>query len=143
MPKGSGPSSSQATSGDTKLGSSSWAFARAISSGVMDLKRSSTVRPPDGTATGWSLYVSEFDLLWEKINMAPPASTLVDSSLGLDADLAGTLHPKYGRPRSIAALPRGSGLLISTSRSWVVRFDPASGAFLALAMLEFVFLGEG
>ena len=88
-------------------------------------------RPGSGSTTGWSLYISELDKLYEKIDMAPPASTRVDSSLGLDA--AGTLHPRYGRPRSIAALPRGAGLLISTSKSWVVRFDPASGAFVPLA----------
>ena len=38
-----------------------------------------------GSTTGWSLYISEFDILWEKPSVPAPASTLVDASLGLDA----------------------------------------------------------
>src|SRR5262249_26052437 len=33
--------------------------------------------PPSGSTTGWSLYVSEFALLWEKPSVQPPASTFV------------------------------------------------------------------
>ncbi len=79
-----------------------------------------------GSTTGWSLYVAEFDFLFEKPSVAPPASTLVDSSLGLV--VAGTLPPRYGTPRALAASPSGRTLWVSTSGGWVLEFDPLTGA---------------
>jgi len=85
------------------------------------------------SSTGWSLYVSEFDHLWEKPNMPAPASTLVDSSLGFGAErsLACAPHPRFGRPLVLAPLPRtslpGVGGLIGTSGGWVLAFDGRTG----------------
>jgi hypothetical protein len=81
--------------------------------------------PGSGSTTGWSLYVAEFDYLWEKPGVAAPASTLVDSTLGLVA--AGSVPPRYGRPRAIAAAPQ-ERLWVSTALGWVLELDPATGA---------------
>jgi len=88
-----------------------------------------------GSTTGWSLYVSEFDFLWQKPSVPPPASVLVDSSLGIAAgrSLAGAPHPKYGKPRVLVPAPRrpgqgGTGGLIGTAAGWVLAFEPESGA---------------
>jgi hypothetical protein len=93
--------------------------------------------PSSGSTTGWSLYVSEFDFLWEKPSVAAPASTFVDSSLGLVAGIgrtqAGTFHPQYGQPRAIAAAPFGSGIVTSTSQGWVLALDVATGEAVPIA----------
>jgi hypothetical protein len=89
--------------------------------------------PGSGSTTGWSLFISEFDYLWEKIDMAPPASTLVDSSLGLVAGGGRTVHPRYGRPRSLAASRTGDELLISTAKGWVLALDLDTGALAPIA----------
>ena len=93
--------------------------------------------PGSGSTTGWSLYVSEFDFLWEKISVAAPASTYVDSSLGLMAGVGraqtGVFHPQYGQPRAIAAAPFGGGIVASTSQGWVLALDVATGEVAPLA----------
>jgi hypothetical protein len=82
-----------------------------------------------GSTTGWSLYVSEWDFLWEKPSVQPPASVLVDASLGISVgrSLAGAPNPTYGKPRVLVPGPRGAGGLIGTAAGWVLAFDPASG----------------
>jgi hypothetical protein len=88
-----------------------------------------------GSTTGWSLYISEFDNLWERPSVPPPAPTLVDATLGLtagDRTLAGAPHPSHGKPRTLAAVPgvpgrAGATLLLGTAESWVLALDPASG----------------
>lgn len=86
-----------------------------------------------GSTTGWSLYVSEFDWLWQKPSVPPPASTLVDASLGLTVGrtLAGTPHPRYGKPRVLVPAPprpgQAAGGLIGTAAGWVLAFDAESG----------------
>jgi hypothetical protein len=88
-----------------------------------------------GSVTGWSLYISEFDNLWERPSVPPPAPTLVDATLGLtagDRTLAGAPHPSHGKPRTLAAAPgvpgrAGATLLLGTAGSWVLALDPLSG----------------
>ncbi len=87
-----------------------------------------------GSTTGWSLYVSEFDFLWQKPSVPAPAETLVDASLGLTLarTVAGTPHPRYGKPRVLVPAPhrpgQGSGGgLIGTATGWVLAFDAESG----------------
>lgn len=88
-----------------------------------------------GSVTGWSLYVSEFDNLWEKPSVQPPAATLVDSSFALRVGrvLAAAPRPEFGRPRVLAPAPGGSGVLIGTATGSVLVVDPASGAVELLA----------
>jgi hypothetical protein len=93
-------------------------------------------RPGSGSTTGWSLYVSEFDYIWEKPSVPAPASTLVDASLGLVAGgrhVAGSVNPRFGRPRTMALAQDGTTLLVATSKSHVIAIDPATGAVLDLA----------
>jgi len=91
------------------------------------------------SATGWSLYVAEFDHLWERPGVPAPASTLVDSSLGFSAErsLACAPHPRFGRPLVLAPLPRtslpGVGGLIGTAGGWVLAFDGRTGAVRPVA----------
>ncbi len=114
------------------------AFAR-LGSGYLNHPSGLAIAPStsgSGSTTGWSLYVAEFDNLWEKAGVPAPASTLVDSSLGLGASVAGTIPPRYGRPRAITAAPGATGrarLLVSTSRGWLLSLDPASGAVEPMA----------
>jgi hypothetical protein len=95
-----------------------------------------------GSVTGWSLYISEFDNLWEKPSVPPPAATLVDATLGFTAGrtVAGTPHPSNGRPTTLApaaGIPgrRGGGevLLVGTAASRVLALDPTSGSIEPVA----------
>jgi len=99
-----------------------------------------------GSTTGWSLYVSEFDFLWEKPSVPAPAATLVDSSLGLTASLGRTLagapDPRFGKPRAIAAAPFAPGILIATSEGWVLGLDPYTGVVEPVAGPEQGLRGE-
>jgi hypothetical protein len=87
-----------------------------------------------GSVTGWSLYVCEFDNLWEKPSVPPPASVLVDASLGLSVGrtVAVAPHPRLGAPRVLAPAP-GGGILIGTAGGVVLAADPTSGDTLELA----------
>jgi hypothetical protein len=101
--------------------------------------------PAAGSTTGWSLYVSEFDFLWEKPSFPPPAATLVDSSLGLSIDrtLAAAPHPSFGKPTVLGPAPRGApGVLVGTATGWVLAVDPWSGAVQPIAGPEQGLRGE-
>ena len=86
-----------------------------------------------GSTTGWSLYVSEFDNLWERASFPPPASTFVDASLGLvfGRSLFAAPDPRHGRPTAIAPAS-GGGVLIATAAGVIHRIDP-SGALARFA----------
>jgi len=87
-----------------------------------------------GSTTGWSLYIAEFDNLWEKPSYPAPASPFVDASLGLVAGrrVAAAPDPRLGRPRALAPAP-GGGVLVATSQGVIHRLDPASGALSVFA----------
>lgn len=96
-----------------------------------------------GSTTGWSLYVAEFDNLWERPSVPAPAATLVDSSLGLvGRTLAGAPHPRYGRPTVIAAAPRGTRVWLGTASGYVLALEPDSGALTPLFGPENGLCGE-
>jgi len=108
------------------------AFER-IGSGYLNHPSGLAIAPStsgSGSTTGWSLYVSEFDNLWEKPSVPAPASTLVDSSLGLHVARTPAVmpEPRFGLPRVLAPAPRGAGVLIGTATGSVLLADPASGA---------------
>jgi hypothetical protein len=111
-----------------------------IGSGYLNRPSGLAIAPStsgSGSTTGWSLYVSEFDFLWEKPSVPPPASTLVDSSLGLTLGraLAGAPHPRHGRPSVLAPLPGplGAALLLGTEAGWLLALDACSGAVRPVA----------
>jgi len=97
-----------------------------------------------GSTTGWSLYVAEFDNVWEKPGVPPPASTLVDSSLGfrVGRSVAAAPNPTFGKPRVIAAAANGTGALVGTAEGWVLEVDPHGGAVQPLAGPESGLVGE-
>jgi hypothetical protein len=97
-----------------------------------------------GSTSGWSLYVSEFDNLWEIPSVAAPAATLVDASLGLVAGRrpAASPHPRFGRPRALAVGPWGEGVLVGTAGGWVLELDRATGELRPLAGPEQGLRGE-
>lgn len=88
-----------------------------------------------GSTTGWSLYVSEFDFLWEKASVPAPAPTLVDSSLGLTSGrtLAGMPRPEFGKPEVIGSAGPGGGVLIGTREGWLLTLEPRTGAIRPVA----------
>jgi len=107
-------------------------FAR-IGSGYLNHPSGLVIAPStagSGSTTGWSLYVSEFDFLYERASVQAPASTSVDASLGLMAGLGRALvaglDPRYGQPRTLAPAPSGAGLLVATSQGWLLALDPES-----------------
>jgi hypothetical protein len=87
-----------------------------------------------GSTTGWSLYVSEWSFLWEKPSVMAPAPTLVDATLGLivGRTLAGTPHPKYGRPSVLGPAPAGTGMVLGTESGWVLGLDASDGQVVPL-----------
>jgi len=96
-----------------------------------------------GSTTGWSLYVAEFDNLWERPSFPAPASPFVDASLGIVAGrrLAAAPDPRHGRPRALAPAP-GGGVLVSTAQGVIHRLDPASGALTRFAGPEHGLAGD-
>ncbi len=89
--------------------------------------------PGAGSTTGWSLFVAEFDNLWERPSVPPPASTLVDSNFLLTLGRApfGTPHPRFGKPRVLAPAP-GGGVLVGTASGQVLALEHEGGEAVAL-----------
>jgi hypothetical protein len=91
--------------------------------------------PSSGSTTGWSLYVSDFDNLYEFPSSRPPASTLVDATLGLTMDrgVVATPHPRYGKPGVLARQPSPTGAWIGTEEGWLLSVDTTTGAVTEVA----------
>ncbi|NOT32462.1 MAG: hypothetical protein HOP15_18610, partial [Planctomycetes bacterium] len=122
------------------------AFVR-LGSGYLNHPSGLAIAPStagSGSTTGWSLYVAEFDNLWEKPSVPAPASTLVNSALGLTVGSTpfATPHPKFGKPRVLAPAPDG-GVLVGTATGHVLRLDPESGAAVPVADPAEYWGGEG
>jgi len=79
--------------------------------------------PGSNSATGWSLYISEYDFLWERPGFPPPAATRVDSQTSIQGIVAGVSHPGFGRPRDLAHVP-SVGVFLSTSAGALLRLNP-------------------
>jgi len=92
-------------------------------------------RSGSGSSTGWSLYVLEFDYLWEIPGVPPPASVLVDATLGFQVGrgIAAAPDPRLGKPTVLAPAPGGAGGLIGTATGHVLGFDPLTGRTRPLA----------
>ncbi len=80
--------------------------------------------PGSGSTTGWSLYVSDFDNLWEIPSSFAPASPYVDSSVPLRAAFVASIPPGLGEPRAMLADRDASRLLVSTSAGALIEIDP-------------------
>jgi len=97
-----------------------------------------------GSTTGWSLYVAETVDLWEHPDFPPPATPWVDASLGLSVDrsVAGTPHPRFGRPSVLVPAPHPDGLLIGTEDGWLLTLDTRDGNVQPVAGPEHGLHGE-
>ncbi|MEW6073495.1 MAG: hypothetical protein AB1726_13005 [Planctomycetota bacterium] len=89
--------------------------------------------PSEANVTGWSLYIAEYDNLWELKNTTPPAPVLVDPAAPPVGAMAGYFDPQYGRPRAMIADPAGGGLLVTTDAGVLLRLNVASGATSVVA----------
>ncbi|MEX1025650.1 MAG: hypothetical protein WD226_11300 [Planctomycetota bacterium] len=85
-------------------------------------------RNATASSTGFSLYVTDNDQLWEIPDVAPPAPQRVDPDAPGPGALLGWVSGRLGRPRAMIADPAGGALVVSTAASQLVRIDTATGA---------------
>ncbi|HVS19261.1 MAG TPA: hypothetical protein VMT18_11720 [Planctomycetota bacterium] len=110
-----------------------------IGSGFLNRPSGLAIAPStanSGSTTGWSLYASEWDNLWEFPSSQPPASTLVNAALGVGfarTPVAGW-HPSLGRPRALAPGPVPGTLLVADDAGVLREFAPANGALRELGL---------
>jgi hypothetical protein len=110
-----------------------------IGSGFLNRPSGLAIAPStagSGSSTGWSLYASEWDHLWEFPHVQAPASTLVNAALGVGlarTPVAGW-HPGLGRPRAIAPGPAPGTLLVADERGVLRELDPALGRVRELGL---------
>ena len=96
--------------------------------------------PGSGSTTGWSLYVSDWDAMYEIPSFAGPAPDLIQPTAPRLGELTAAIDPRPGRPRDLAGT--ASGLYVSTSRATIARVDPASGASLPVLGPEHGLAGD-
>lgn len=110
-----------------------------IGSGFLNRPSGLAIAPStanSGSTTGWSLYASEWDNLWEFPSSQPPASTLVNAALGVGlarTPVAGW-RPELGRPRAIAPGPLPGTLVVSDADGVLRQLDPAAGTLRELEL---------
>ncbi|MBM3976992.1 MAG: hypothetical protein FJ299_08385 [Planctomycetes bacterium] len=85
------------------------------------------------SATGWSLYVAEWNFLWELGGVPAPAPRLVDPLAPPAGRCAGFVSPAAGEPLSLCAAADGSALYIGTALSRVLRIEPLTRAVSEVA----------
>ncbi len=85
------------------------------------------------SSTGWSLYVAERNFLWELGGMPAPAPGLLDPLAPPIGRCAGFASPAQGEPRALCAEPGGTGLLLATAGSRVLRIEPTTRAVTEIA----------
>lgn len=67
------------------------------------------------SSTGWSLWVTDLDRLWEIPNVPAPASTFVDSTAPPSGGLTGWLSPADGQPASMLPSTSAGDMVVATS----------------------------
>ncbi|RKY17092.1 MAG: hypothetical protein DRQ55_16600 [Planctomycetota bacterium] len=77
------------------------------------------------SSTGWSLYVSEYNFLWEFPDIPAPASDMLDAQGPSPGRLLGFMRPSIGRPLAMIRHPSGAGLVIATSQATLVHMNGA------------------
>ncbi len=90
--------------------------------------------PGSGSTTGWSLYVSEFDFLWEIPSVPPPAPRLLDRNAPPVGELLGWFRRTLGTPRAMIPDPAGDGLLVTSSTGSLQRVAVSTGQVTTLLM---------
>ena len=88
------------------------------------ISRSSGLIP---STTGWSLYVGEFNRVWEIPDVPPGAAPWLDRDAPPAGRNKGWLPSTAGEPRALLADPLGGGLLVSTASGTLWRIDLATG----------------
>jgi DNA-binding beta-propeller fold protein YncE len=85
------------------------------------------------SASGWSLFVLEWNRLWEIAGVPAPAPVLLDRAApGAGAPFAWLAHG-LGTPRALAADPLAGALYVATAASVIARVDLAGGAVSTLS----------
>jgi hypothetical protein len=86
-----------------------------------------------GSTTGWSLFVSEYDYLWEIASTAAPMPPLVDPDAPGVGSLVGYLSSSVGTPRALVADPAGDGFFVCTSSGTLERMALSTGTVTTVA----------
>lgn len=68
-----------------------------------------------GSTTGWSLYVAEYNYLWEIPSVPAPVNRNLDRNAPPVGRPLGYFNPNSGTLRAMVADPAGNGFLVSTS----------------------------
>jgi streptogramin lyase len=79
--------------------------------------------PTSGSTTGWSLFVSEYNYIWEIPGVAAPMPQLLDRGAPGTGRVVGYFAPSSGVPREIVNDPAGGGFYVSFSSSVVERMS--------------------
>jgi len=96
--------------------------------------------PGVGSTTGWSLYVSTIDQLFEIASVPAPAPDLVDSSALFTIGPQATLDSHAGRPRDLLAT--ADGLVVSSAGGVLQAVDAETGDVLRIAGPEHGLSGD-
>ncbi|MFT5289828.1 MAG: hypothetical protein ACI82F_001899 [Planctomycetota bacterium] len=109
------------------------AFER-IGSSYLNHPSGLVIAPSTGSSsTGWSLFISEFDFLYELNGVHAPAPIRVDPGSPGVGVAVGYLNPSIGESRALLLDPSGGGFLVSTSTSKLARIDLNTGVVSILA----------
>lgn len=84
------------------------------------------------STTGWSLFVAEWNFLWEIADVPAPASRKLDFGAPPTGRVVASLHPDSGIPRALAADPLSGGLLVTTSEGRLMSVDKDTGSWVTL-----------
>ena len=90
-------------------------------------------RNPVGGQTGWSLYVAEFNFLYEIENVPAPAPRILDRAAPPVGPVVGFLPGTAGVARAVAPRVGANELLTTTSDSKLFRTNMATGATIQVA----------
>jgi len=88
---------------------------------------------PVGGQTGWSLYVAEYNFLYEFENVPAPAPRLLDRAAPPVGPIVGFLPGTAGIARAVAPRVGANELLTTTSDSKLFRTNMATGATIQVA----------
>lgn len=85
------------------------------------------------STTGWSLFVAEWNYLWEIADVPAPASRKLDFGAPPTGRVVASLHPDSGLPRALASDPLSGGLLVTTTEGHLLSVDTDAGTWTTLS----------
>jgi len=88
---------------------------------------------PSDKQSGWSLYVTEFDFLWEIPDVPAPASVLLDRAAPPTGRLVGWLPGDAGEARAVLSDPIGGRFLVPTSAGELYMIQLYTGVVTKIA----------